>query len=349
MERGLGAMALGVILLFTGACGSTGESLFEDDATGDEVNDGENPSFGPMGTAGYCARPAMLRASPGATARCADGHGGRARVVQAEVLGLVRTSLVDTGELPPEGGAIGRQLLHVEVPSVLRARAATANVWSSGSRTDAEAEVAALDANVLGIGISATVLRADARASCTAGGVDTAGASTIADLRVGGVRVDVTGEPNQTIEIDGILRVVINEQIEWPDGIRVRALHVTALGALRAADVIVASAEARVSCDGARTCSGGAGGSDPGHGKGGSGSGGNGGAGGSGSQGSGGSRPGSSWHEGAVSEGGGQRPPGAGGHDPAASSGSGHAGGLGDPCDARHVCAPDLVCVSERD
>jgi len=132
-----------------------------------------------------------------------SGYRGRARVVQADVLGVIDGSVVDTGELLEEGGSLRQELLTVDV--------------------------------------------IDARAVAVCGPAST-GATTIANLRVGGIAIEASGAPNQTIDVAGVLRVVLNEQLAWSDGIRVRALPITALGALQVADAIVASAEAHITC-----------------------------------------------------------------------------------------------------
>src|SRR5207302_941265 len=147
------------------------------------------------------------------------------------------------------GGSLRENVATLDLGDLLYAEAATASVDGADAKTASHAEVAKLKAEVLGIGVSADIIEANASAACSPTGVVTTGDSLIANLRVGKSKIEITGEPNQTIEIGGVLRVIINEQLVWPDGIRVRALHVTALKAVPAADVIVSSAEARVACN----------------------------------------------------------------------------------------------------
>ena len=311
-------LALGTIALLTVACGSNNESLFGPSGADEDAE--LSPGFAPF-TPGVCAAPASLRSAAGARSCAASGHGGRAKVVQANVLGVVQATVVDSGDLPASGGSRHDALLKVGVAPILHAEAATASVVGQGSETSARAEVAKVEAKLLGIGISADVIDARAEARCTSSGVGRSGESRIAALRVGGLAIQVTGAPNQTLEINGILRVVINEQISWADGIRVNALHVTALGSLKVADLIVSSAEARIACSASCQSGGGSGCGGASCGGGSNGSDGSGGSNGGGSSGGGSNGGGSS---GGGSSGGGSNGGGASG---GGSSGGGANGG----------------------
>jgi len=344
---------------FAAACGSGGSTT----GNGGEDPQQDDPGFnGSAGSVGVCTPAAVIHSGTllgGALAEeCSGGHfGGRARVVQATVLNTISASLIDTGELPAEGGSLGAKLLSVSVPDLLSAEVASANVDGEGEAAEADATVAKLNETVLGIGISADVIEANANAKCAPGGVESSGNSLVANLRVGGLTVDVTGDPNQTIEVRGILRIVINEQLKWPDGMRVRALHVTALSDVNGGvDVILSSADARVACDGAPTCGGGTG--QPG-GPGGGGTGGTGGSGGGsgGTGGSGGSGGGTGGSGGGTGGSGGSGGPGGSGSGGPGGSGGGAdqgnpsfpigGGTTGEACDAAHACAAGYACMPE--
>ena len=63
------------------------------------------------------------------------------------------------------------------------------------------------------------------------------------DLTIGGVAVNVNVGPNTTVDVAGLAKLVINEQLPVPGadkGLTVNALHLTGLGG--AVDVVVASA-----------------------------------------------------------------------------------------------------------
>lgn len=92
------------------------------------------------------------------------------------------------------------------------------------------------------------VENATARATSTCAGDGSATGTTEMTLRVGGRVIDIGTEPNTVVELPGVARIVVNEQVTDPEaehGLTVRALHLTALqGGL--ADVVVASATSGV-------------------------------------------------------------------------------------------------------
>jgi hypothetical protein len=180
-----------------------------------------------------------LLAWPGAPS--AQAAGGQAKAVQASVLGLLgttTTTLADTGVLPPGAtDALHASAPSGTVPSLLSGDSLHAATIGSPERVVSEASIGSLGITVAGIGIAADFVMA--RAQAAAGGAGTA-ASEILGLRVNGVSVPVSGEPNQTIAIPGG-RLVLNEQQTGPGAALVNALHVVVTGV---ADVVVASAAA---------------------------------------------------------------------------------------------------------
>jgi hypothetical protein len=179
-----------------------------------------------------------LLAWPGAPS--AQAAGGQAKAVQASVpglLGTTTTTLADTGVLPPGAtDALHASAPSGTVPSLLSGDSLHAATIGSPERVVSEASLGSLGITVAGIGIAADFVMARAQA---AGGAGTA-ASEILGLRVNGVSVPVSGEPNQTIAIPGG-RLVLNEQQTGPGAALVNALHVVVTGV---ADVVVASAAA---------------------------------------------------------------------------------------------------------
>src|SRR4051794_29584044 len=108
MQRRFGAWVFGTIALLTAACGSTNTDPFFDDGASGR---GFLPNH-----AGLCARPGTLRSSTSPMSGCvATAHGGRAAVLQVNVLGVVKKSLIDTGELEPGGGVLRENLATVDL------------------------------------------------------------------------------------------------------------------------------------------------------------------------------------------------------------------------------------------
>lgn len=87
--------------------------------------------------------------------------------------------------------------------------------------------------------IAATAVKATSTTTCSA----SSGTTAITKLTIGGVPVNLNVPPNTTIDVAGLAKLVINEQLPVAGadkGLTVNALHLTGLGG--AVDVIVASA-----------------------------------------------------------------------------------------------------------
>ena len=165
----------------------------------------------------------------------------RAQVVGAHVLGLVDVSIEDTGDIHGSPGA-SETLLTSGAPGLLAAGVVSASASSSSTSANAVASIASLQLTVLGIGITADAVQSTATAACSSA----SGTTTIANLKIAGLHVAVTGAPNDAIEVAGILRIVLNEQEFSANGITVRAIHVTALQG--GADVTIALSTAATDC-----------------------------------------------------------------------------------------------------
>lgn len=231
--KGIFATPLFACAALLTACGSSGEgtnspaSDLRSEATSGEFGGLCVPNGGGMKTLSF-------------DRDCSATYGGRARVVGADVLNLVAVNLSEAGPLPAEGGVRKATLLTAEVPGLLRAKAAEAKTIGIDNEVASTASVLDLDAGVLGIAIRADVIESRAFATC---GRSTA-TSTIANLRIGGIKVEVTGAPNQIVSV-GLVTVIINEQRERDSRAYVSALHITAPGL---ADVVVSESEASVDC-----------------------------------------------------------------------------------------------------
>lgn len=211
----------------------------------------------------------------------ATAYSGEAQVVRADVSALgalieAHVGLSHAGPLPSTGGFDHASLLSLGVsgpPLFLAANVASAHTAGAGDRSNSTASVADVH---LGLGaFSPSLLRLDAGllrsytlAKCGANGAEVGGGSNIANLKlaVGGglfVAINVTGAPNQVIEIPGVARITINEQIVAPGSITVNALHVqltppdnvvgTILNPILTGDVVISSAHSDISCQGGPT------------------------------------------------------------------------------------------------
>lgn len=190
-----------------------------------------------------------------------NSFSGQAFVAKINALGI-KVSVVDTGPLPSTGGSITQGLPELNILGLISARLLTAKTSGGGSTANSSATVADLEVGVplpilLGaLDISALVLAADSKATCKSGKPSVSGSSTIADLVVLGAPITVTGKPNQTIDVLGLAKVVVNEQkksiVGKKGAITVNALHVTVGNILPIlppiADVIVSSAHSDIKC-----------------------------------------------------------------------------------------------------
>ncbi len=199
-----------------------------------------------------------------------NSYSGRAFVVYANVLGLIETTVVDTGPLPDIGGVREEDLAVVDIPGLLNAHLLHAK--TTGGQTldgspdpdvaESEAEVLDLLLTVLGIPIRAELIGAMSRAECGDEKILLSGDSEIVDLQIAGKSV-LHVAPNQktTITLPGIAKVevVLDEQKKkafskdgFPGGeITVNAVRITVKNLLLGtvlAKVIISSAKSDIIC-----------------------------------------------------------------------------------------------------
>lgn len=171
-------------------------------------------------------------------------YGGRAYGVGTSVPLFGETTYADTGNLPADGG-----VLVADFESVT-ADLADATVFLTYTRgfTDVAMSESATSDVVLLAGTPVEVVSGFVYSRSVATPDGASGASEVSDLTVGGVPVDVTGEPNQVYEVPGIFALVINEQIVSSDdtvqSITVNALH--AIVYATGVEVVVSSAYSEV-------------------------------------------------------------------------------------------------------
>jgi hypothetical protein len=171
---------------------------------------------------------------------------GRAFGLSADVgllLSLVHVPPVpDTGDIRKSSAFTTRTPCVVSVGLLLvSAHSVCANVTISVTpgKSVATSGVQDVTIGVPGLPIiKATALRSVSTTTC--GG--SSGEVSILDLTVGGVHIDTKAAPNTGIDLGGLARLMLNEQLPVPGadhGLTVNALHLTALGG--SVDVVVAS------------------------------------------------------------------------------------------------------------
>ena len=165
---------------------------------------------------------------------------GAASAVSATLLGIT-TALGSTGTLSGVNDSRDASMVIGSLPVGLAGETLSASAISWTDQVASEASLANLNMSVAGIGVSADFVMAQASQVLGAAG---SGSSTISNLAINGVPINVTGAPNQTVAIPGGL-VTINEQSISSTGTAVvNAVHVSVAGV---ADVVIASATAGIS------------------------------------------------------------------------------------------------------
>lgn len=171
---------------------------------------------------------------------------GRAYGLTAQIkpLGLGVISVAptpDTGEVSTPASSTTQTPCVLTVrTSLLGADTLCANVTTTtgpprSSTAQASVQKLTLAALVAGTGIDATAVTSDSTTTCAG----STGHSTFAALKIGATSlVNYRPAPNTTINL-GAAKVVLNEQVPVPGGLRVNAIHVTV--PLLGTDVVVAS------------------------------------------------------------------------------------------------------------
>jgi hypothetical protein len=230
-----------------------------------------------VGTLSLAPAAIAGKPAPPSPTTSATAYSGEAQVVEADVYalaGLVQAhvDISKAGPLPATGGFDHAGLLQIGVqgpPLYLAANVATAKTAGAGDRSVSSASVAdvglalgAVDPSLLQI--QASVLRSSAMAKCGQNGPELSGRSHIIALRIKEagyelIDVVVTGQPNQVINLLGVAKITINEQIVSPGSITVNALHIEltpdeGLGSLLrpivTGDVVISRSHADIACQG---------------------------------------------------------------------------------------------------
>jgi hypothetical protein len=165
---------------------------------------------------------------------------GHARAVQATVgqgPTSVTTALADTGPLGGPQDARDASLLAWTLPALLTGEGLHATTIGRDQQVDSAASLGNLVLSIAGTTITADFVLASATA---AAGPAATGHAVVEGLRVNGLPILATGEPNQRIDVPGGY-LLINEQQRAAGSASVNALHLVITGV---ADVVLASATA---------------------------------------------------------------------------------------------------------
>src|SRR5437867_1724597 len=172
------------------------------------------------------------------------GYGGRAYGVYTQVPLYGGTYFADTGSLPADGGVLVADFVPVNTGV---ADGLVFLSYTRGFSGLAMSETATSDIGLLSdtpYPVTASFGYTSSKATCDGA----SGATEVFGLKVAGLSIDVTGEPNQVYEIPGVFKLVINEQVDssWgsTNAITVNALHATFSGI----EVIVSSAYSSITC-----------------------------------------------------------------------------------------------------
>ena len=182
--------------------------------------------------AGVAAPVASASAAPG------TGHAYGASAAVTLLPGVLGQGglTVDTGLLARSStaGPTTASVADVPLRGIIHARAITSSSESNSTDGTVKGYAAILDATlpVLGTAVGGTPSARVLRARCTSTTTQVTGASQIVGLDLGRLgTIPISGEPNQTIEVPQIAKIVLNEQHRDSDGsLTVTALHVSLLG-----------------------------------------------------------------------------------------------------------------------
>jgi hypothetical protein len=188
----------------------------------------------------------LLTLLTASTATAASSYSGQATLLQASVA-VVNVTLGDTGPLPASGGSLTSSVAAVDLPGLGSVGAGRASTSGQGDESLSSAALADLDLNLLGIPITADAVGSRAEARCQGSVPEVRGDARVVELVINGTPI-VASVPNLTIDVAGLITVVVNEQTSSAGGnagtMTVNALHVSG----PAIEIVVASAHSGITC-----------------------------------------------------------------------------------------------------
>jgi hypothetical protein len=195
---------------------------------------------------------------------------GQATALQGKVLGIAVSPVGDTGYFEADSFLPPTQCLMDEGIAVDRLSATATILCGStsggGDQTSSEAHVAAVEADVAGIPVKATLLRSETQAECSALAPVLGGQAEVLEAEVGSVKIDADSAlptpRNQPVPIPGVpgAYFIVGERTTKYNGnagaITLTALRVVVPGLLPGTDTDVsfARAHADVRCQGQPAC-----------------------------------------------------------------------------------------------
>ncbi|WP_406642572.1 choice-of-anchor P family protein [Amycolatopsis sp. WGS_07] len=160
---------------------------------------------------------------------------------------------VDTGKIAPSStaGPESAEVVNVPLKGLVTAKAISSSAKQDGSNGPVDAKASIVDAALpvlaplAGSTPKARVISSECKS--TPDGITAS--SELAGLDLGKIgKIPVSTKPNQKLGIDGVVQVIVNEQVKHSDGsLTVNALHIKLLGgdvtgALGKGDIVLASA-----------------------------------------------------------------------------------------------------------
>jgi LPXTG-motif cell wall-anchored protein len=189
---------------------------------------------------GVAALAAVLTAAPAIAGSVATGPSGSAYALSATTT-LLDNPLVKIDPRPtaayPQGGSDSLAKVGPNVAGLVTANALTASSTLEGRTLTSTASIAAVTVTNI---LAAKVIEAD----CAAGPSGVTGTSAIAALTVLGQKIDVT-VPGE-IDVLGVAKVRVDEQIRTGNTLTVNAVHVLvggAIGNVTSADIVLSQAK----------------------------------------------------------------------------------------------------------
>jgi hypothetical protein len=194
---------------------------------------------------------------------------GQATALQGKVLGITISPVGDTGYFEAGSFLPPTQCLLDEGITVDRLSANAAILCGStrgaGDQASSDAHVAALEADVAGIPVTATLLRSETKAECSALAPVLGGQAHVVEAQVGPIKIDdpllpptPRNEPVPIPGVEGAYFIVAQRTTQYNGNygaITVTALRVVVPGPLGAdTDVSFARAHADIRCQGQPAC-----------------------------------------------------------------------------------------------
>lgn len=178
------------------------------------------------------------------TAQQATTYSGHASAVTVTDAFGELLSRANTGPLPTEGGHLEADAGAVTLLNV-QAGPSHAEITGENDQTHAHATVGSVSAASL---VSIGTMESTATAQCGRNGPEVSGKAKVSDLKVLGIPIPVTSEPNQIVTIPLVAQLVINAQDIVREG-NSASITVTAVrGSIGTVDVNLAESAAGITC-----------------------------------------------------------------------------------------------------